>query len=211
MTISILSSSISLAHIPYRYPHRHLIDVRSPISISHIDIGSYLVTLGLKPRAATSSSVRLTAQFRKFVRESRASTCRGRGGLFMTHTRPKLNLLLLCASICARTLKLIYDMRALPISVRVLLVLNDPYRVTTYDPISIWEIDMGDRYERSDIDGISCHSGPLCVVPHRDGRHAPNRVQTRNNGRGGGGCVEVQALLRSAQLLHRRNGRLLDQ
>ena len=35
----------SITHIPYRYPHRYLIDVRSPISISHIDIGSYLVTL----------------------------------------------------------------------------------------------------------------------------------------------------------------------
>jgi len=35
----------SISHIPYRYSHRYLIDVRSPISISHIDIGSYLVTL----------------------------------------------------------------------------------------------------------------------------------------------------------------------
>jgi len=28
-------------------------------------------------------------------------------------------------------------------------------RVTRYDPISIWEIDMSDRYGRSDINGIS--------------------------------------------------------
>jgi hypothetical protein len=26
-----------------------------------------------------------------------------------------------------------------------------PYRVTRYDPISIWQIDMGYRYGRSDI------------------------------------------------------------
>jgi len=52
MTAPILSSSMSLAHIAYRYPishidihFRYLIDVRIPISISHIDTGSYLVTL----------------------------------------------------------------------------------------------------------------------------------------------------------------------
>jgi hypothetical protein len=37
---------ISIIHIPHRNPYRYLIDVRSPISISHIDIGSSLVTLG---------------------------------------------------------------------------------------------------------------------------------------------------------------------
>jgi hypothetical protein len=36
---------ISTTHIPYRYPYRNLIDVGSPVSISNIDIGSYLITL----------------------------------------------------------------------------------------------------------------------------------------------------------------------
>jgi hypothetical protein len=31
-------------------------------------------------------------------------------------------------------------------------------RVTRYDPISIWEIDMGDRYGRSDINEIDIDS-----------------------------------------------------
>jgi len=35
---------------------------------------------------------------------------------------------------------------------RVLALIS---RVTRYDPISIWEIDMGDRYGRSDINEIS--------------------------------------------------------
>jgi hypothetical protein len=29
---------ISMIHVPYRYPYRYLTDVRSPISISHIDL-----------------------------------------------------------------------------------------------------------------------------------------------------------------------------
>ena len=33
--------------------------------------------------------------------------------------------------------------------------LDDVARVTLYDPMSIWEIDMGDRYGRSDINEIS--------------------------------------------------------
>jgi hypothetical protein len=33
--------------------------------------------------------------------------------------------------------------------------LDPTSRVTRYDPISIWQIDMGDRYGRSDINGIS--------------------------------------------------------
>ena len=37
-------------------------------------------------------------------------------------------------------------------------ILDVEPRVTRYDPISVWEIDMGDRYGRWDIDsgyGIS--------------------------------------------------------
>jgi hypothetical protein len=56
MTISIWKITLSIYCIPNRYPNSHIdyhIDVsftsgppcRSPISISHIDIGSYLVTL----------------------------------------------------------------------------------------------------------------------------------------------------------------------
>jgi len=45
MTISIPSSPISITRVPYRYSYQYPIDVRSPISVSHIDIGSYLVTL----------------------------------------------------------------------------------------------------------------------------------------------------------------------
>jgi len=49
--------------MPYRYPHRYLIDVRSPILISHIDIGSYLVTLVQGPHRGLTlvvwSTVRL--------------------------------------------------------------------------------------------------------------------------------------------------------
>jgi hypothetical protein len=40
---------------------------------------------------------------------------------------------------------------------------RDPTRVTRYDPISRWMIDMGDRYGRSDINetsiGISIRDG----------------------------------------------------
>ena len=37
------------------------------------------------------------------------------------------------------------------------LVLNDPPRVTRCDPISTWEINMGERYGRSDINEISIY------------------------------------------------------
>ena len=39
----------SMTHIPYRYSYRYPIDVQSPLSIHHIDIGSYFVTLAASP------------------------------------------------------------------------------------------------------------------------------------------------------------------
>jgi hypothetical protein len=53
-----ITHPISITHIPYRHPYRYLIDVRSPLSISNIDLPyrspismsrSYLVTLCVRP------------------------------------------------------------------------------------------------------------------------------------------------------------------
>ena len=46
----------SITRIPYRYSYRYPINVRSPISISHIDIGSYLVTLSARPYPAAAAA-----------------------------------------------------------------------------------------------------------------------------------------------------------
>jgi hypothetical protein len=50
--------SISITHIPYRYPYRYLIDVRSPISISHIDLLIMSCHADLEGRSGRRSRVR---------------------------------------------------------------------------------------------------------------------------------------------------------
>jgi len=42
------------------------------------------------------------------------------------------------------------------------------HRVTRYDPISIWEIDMGDRYGTSDVNEISTGLS-ICNMVYRYG------------------------------------------
>jgi hypothetical protein len=39
-------------------------------------------------------------------------------------------------------------------------------RVTRYDPVSLWEIDVGDRYGRPDINGISIRTS-ICIMGYR--------------------------------------------
>jgi len=52
----------SITHIPYRHPYRYLIDVRSPISISHIDLPyrspDHILSLRSGPRPRASMSPR---------------------------------------------------------------------------------------------------------------------------------------------------------
>jgi hypothetical protein len=47
-------------------------------------------------------------------------------------------------------------------------VLGNMHKVTRYDPISIWEIDMGYRYGRSDINAISIGIS-ICDMEYRFG------------------------------------------
>jgi len=51
----------SITHISYRFPYRCIIHVRSPVSISHIDIGSYIVTLLAGSAVAAAAAAADTA------------------------------------------------------------------------------------------------------------------------------------------------------